>query len=186
MKKFLSIIVALSLMISFGLVGASCGTDVSANTGTIEVRVTDAPPEYDIATIDVTFSEVAIHTAGDDGDGGWTYIPIDIEDGSLDLLLLQDGVDALLATGLVTPGNYTQLRVIIDTIAVTLEGGGDPPEVILPSGELKLVRPFTIEEGVTTTLLLDFIAAESIVVTGAGKIIFKPVVKLTIQQGETE
>ncbi len=184
MKKFLSILVALSLMVSFGLVGASCGTDVSANTGTIEVRVTDAPPEYDIATIDVTFSEVAIHTAGDNGDGEWTYITI--VDGSLDLLLLQDGVDALLATGLVTTGNYTQLRVIIDTIAVTLEGGGDPPEVILPSGELKLVRPFTIEEGVTTTLLLDFIAAESIVVTGAGKVIFKPVVKLTIQQGETE
>jgi hypothetical protein len=184
MKKFLSILVALSLMVSFGLVGASCGTDVSANTGTIEVRVTDAPPEYDIATIDITFSEVAIHTAGDDGDGEWTYITI--VDGSLDLLLLQDGVDALLATGLVTAGNYTQLRVIIDTIAVTLVGGGDPPEVILPSGELKLVRPFTVEEGVTTTLLLDFIAAESIVVTGAGKIIFKPVVHLSIQQGESE
>jgi hypothetical protein len=183
MKKLLNIMVTVSLMVSFGLVGASCGTDVSANTGTIEVRVTDAPPEYDIATIDITFSEVAIHTAGDTGDGEWTYITI--VDGSLDLLLLQDGVDALLATGLVTTGDYTQLRVIIDTIAVTLVGGGNPPEVILPSGELKLVRPFTVEEGVTTTLLLDFIAAESIVVTGDGKIIFKPVVKLTIQQGET-
>ncbi len=48
MRKLLSILVALSLMVSFGLVGASCGTDVSAQTGTIEVRITDAPPEYDI------------------------------------------------------------------------------------------------------------------------------------------
>lgn len=183
MKKALSIIMALSLMVSFGLVGASCGTAVSAKTGTIEVRVTDAPPEYDIATIDITFSEVAIHTAGDNGDGEWTYITI--SGGSLNLLLLQDGVNALLATGIVTAGNYTQLRVIIDDIAVTLVGGGEPPEVILPSGELKFVRPFTIEDGITTTLLLDFIAAESIVVTGDGKIIFKPVVQLTIQQGET-
>jgi hypothetical protein len=69
---------------------------------------------------------------------------------------------------------------------VTLNNDDEPPEVILPSGELKLVRPFTIETGVTTTLLLDFIAAESIVVTGAGKIIFKPVVHLSIQQGESE
>jgi hypothetical protein len=184
MKKLLNIMVAVSLMVSFGLVGASCGTDVSANTGTIEVRVTDAPPEYDIATIDVTFSEVAVHTAGDTGDGEWIYITI--VDGTLDLLLLQDGVDALMATGSVTAGNYTQLRVIIDTITVTLNNDDEPPEVILPSGVLKLVRPFTVEEGVTTTLLLDFIAAESIVVTGDGKVIFQPVVKLTIQQGETE
>jgi hypothetical protein len=183
MKKLLNIIVAMSLMVSFGLVSASCGEAISAKTGTIDVRVTDAPPEYDIATIDVTFSEVAIHTAGENGDGEWTYITI--VDGTLDLLLLQDGVDALMATGSVTAGDYTQLRVIIDTITVTLNNDDEPPEVILPSGELKLVRPFTVEEGVTTTLLLDFIAAESIVVTGAGKIIFKPVVKLTIQQGET-
>lgn len=182
MRKLLSIMVALSLMVSFGLVGVSCGTDVSAKTGTIEVRVTDAPPEYEIATIEITFSEVAIHAAGDNGDGEWTYI--NIVGGSLDLLQLQDGVNTLLATAEdVTTGKYTQLRVTIAMIAVTLVGGGVPPEVILPSGELKLVRPFTVEEGVTTTLLLDFIATESIVVTGDGKIIFQPVVKLTIQQG---
>ncbi len=185
MRKLLSILVALSLMVSFGLVGASCGTDVSANTGTIEVRVTDAPPEYAFETIEITFAEVAIHTAGDDGDGEWTYITI-VDGSPIDLLTLQGGVDALLATGIVTAGNYTQPRLIIESIAVTLNNDDEPPEVILPSGELKLVRPFTIETGVTTTLLLDFIAAESIVVTGAGKIIFKPVVHLSIQQGESE
>ena len=185
MRKLLSILVALSLMVSFGLVGASCGTDVSAQTGTIEVRITDAPPEYDIKTIDITFSEVAIHTAGDDGDGEWTYITI-VDGSPIDLLTLQGGVDALLATEIVPTDNYTQLRIIIESIAVTLNNDDEPPDVILPSGELKLVRPFTVELGVTTTLLLDFIAAESIVVTGDGKIVFKPVVKLTIQQGETE
>jgi hypothetical protein len=61
-------------------------------------------------------------------------------------------------------------------------------EATLPSGELKFVRPFDVVAEETTTLLLDFIADESVVITGAtqddeAKVIFKPVVKLAIQQG---
>ena len=180
MKRTISGVIALTLLTSLGLAGASCVPIVEAKTGTIEVRVTDAPPEYDIASIDVTFSEVAVHKAGDDGEGEW--ITIEIVDGSLDLLLLEEeDLEALLATEEVTAGKYTQLRVIIDTIEVTLGGDGEPPEVILPSGKLKFVRPFEVVDGETTILLLDFDAAESLVATGAGKVIFKPVVKLTIQ-----
>lgn len=46
------------------------------------------------------------------------------------------------------------------------------------------VRPFDVEEGETTVLLLDFDADKSVVVTGSGKVIVKPVVKLTVQQGK--
>lgn len=185
MKKVISIIVALSIIVSLGLASAGCGIGISAKTGTIEVRVTDAPPEYDIASIEVTFSEVAVHKAGDDGEGEWIYITI--VEGSLDLLGLEvEDLEALLATEDVTAGKYTQVRVIIDRIEVTLEGGGDPPEITLPSGELKFTRPFDVVDGETTILLLDFDATESVVVTGAGKIIFQPVVKLTIHYSETE
>lgn len=182
MKTIIRGIIALTLLASLGLAGASCTPVVQAKTGTIEVRVTDAPPEYDIESIDVTFSEVQVHKAVDDGEGEW--ITLEIVDGNLDLLQLQaEDVEALLASEEVTPGRYTQLRVIIDTISVTLGDDGEPPEVILPSGELKFVRPFEVVEGETTTILLDFDAAKSVVVTGAGKIIFKPVVKLAVQQG---
>jgi hypothetical protein len=121
--------------------------------------------------------------------GDW--IDITIENGSLELLALGEGdLEALLATEEVTTGKYTQLRVIIDTIGVTLEPVGDPPvspeppEIVLPSGELKFVGPFEVTEGGTTILLLDFIANESIVTTGAGRIIFKPVVKFTVHNTE--
>ncbi|MFC1874857.1 hypothetical protein ACFLY3_01695, partial [Chloroflexota bacterium] len=53
-------------------------------------------------------------------------------------------------------------------------------------GELKFVHPFEIFEGETTILLLDFDADKSIVETGADKIIFKPVVKLIIEQDGAE
>jgi hypothetical protein len=50
----------------------------------------------------------------------------------------------------------------------------------LPSGKLKFVRPFSIVEGQTTALLFDFDAEKSVNVTGSGKIIVKPVVKLSM------
>jgi len=146
------------------------------------VRVTDAPPEYDIESIDVTFSKVKVHKAGDDGEDG-VWITIEIIDGELELLELQEeDLEALLATGDGVPaGKYTQLRVIIDAVAVTLVEG-EPPEVILPSGELKFVRPFEVFDGETTILLLDFDADKSLTVTGDGKIIVKPVVKLSVSE----
>ena len=50
----------------------------------------------------------------------------------------------------------------------------------LPSGKLKFVRPFDVVAGATTILELDFIADESLVITGKGDLIFKPVVKLSV------
>lgn len=184
-KRIISGVVAVTLLASLGLAGA-CTEAVQAKTGTIEVRVTDAPPEYDIETIDVTFSTVEVHKAGtDEEDGVW--ITIGITNGEIELLELEAAdLEALLATGDGVPaGKYTQLRVIIDAVVVTLVEG-EPPEVILPSGELKFVRPFEVFDGETTILLLDFDADKSLTVTGNGTIIVKPVVTLAIQEVEPE
>jgi hypothetical protein len=160
---------------------------VEAKTGIIEVRVTDAPPEYGITEIWVTVLDskeegVAVHKAGDDGDGVWVTIPI-TGDNPFELLSLQKAdLDALLATEEVTAGKYTQIRMTIDIVQVKIGDGGLQPAV-LPSGKLKFVRPFEVFDGETTILLLDFDADKSVTVTGGGKVIVKPVVKLSIQQG---
>jgi len=215
MRRLISGIIAITLLASLGLASVGCATGVQASTGTIEVRITDAPPEYDIASIDITFSKVEIHKAAADpmmeenqeenqennsaqnkgqnqqqnqeenqeenqeDNGEW--ITIEVDSGSFDLLQLQgEDLNALLATGDIEAGKYTQIRVIIDTIGITLNGDEESPEIILPSGKLKFVRPFEVFPDKTTTILLDFDAAKSVVVTGNGKIIFKPVVKLSV------
>ncbi|HEY92611.1 MAG TPA: DUF4382 domain-containing protein [Dehalococcoidia bacterium] len=160
---------------------------VEAKTGIIEVRVTDAPPEYGITEIWVTVSDseegVAVHKAGDDGDGVWITIPI-TGDNPFELLSLQKAdLDALLATEEVTAGKYTQIRMTIDIVQVRI-GDGDLQPAVLPSGKLKFVRPFEVFDGETTIILLDFDADKSVTVTGGGKVIVKPVVKLSIQQGK--
>jgi len=56
----------------------------------------------------------------------------------------------------------------------------------VPSNELKLVHPFSVIEGETTVLVIDFDAEKMVNITGADKIIVKPVVKLIVRQGDSE
>ena len=213
-RTFFSLIGAIVLIASLGLTACD-GQLVQAQTGTIEVRVTDAPPDYEVKSIMVTIGEggIKIHRAGDDeagqnqetnngegqsqeldqDDGGtWITIPVSGEN-PFDLVLLQDQ-ELLLATLGVQAGKYTQIRMDIDSVVVTYRMAGDTGdttvEAEMPSGKLKFVRPFEVIEGATTAIVLDFIAEESVVITGSHKdgpkVIVKPVVKLTVQQGEKE
>jgi len=205
MKRWLVVIMSvLSLVVL--LTGGCSPAQVTApatGTGTIEMHVTDAPPDDDVTSIMVTVGEVKIHKAvaeqeqehqgtenasqtqeqeqqqEQQGEGEWISIEI-TGDNPFDLVELKDGgLEKLLAAANVTAGKYTQIRMTIDNIEVSL-GENDLEEATLPSGELKFVRPFDIVEGETTVLLLDFDADKSVNVTGGGKIIVKPVVKLAI------
>jgi len=171
-------------------------------TGGLEIRVTDAPPEEEVTSILVTISSIEIHRAvaeqeeeqegGNEqnqeqeqeqeeqsGDG---WLTLDITgDNPFDLIELRDeGVTALLAVEELEVGKYTQIRILIDEVWVTL-GEGEPQEAKLPSDELKLIQPFDIEEGQVTVITVDFDAAESVNVTGQDDIIVQPVVKLTVE-----
>ena len=186
MKRIISIIVILALLGSLGLVGAGCTKVVESNVGTLEIWVTDAPPEYDIESINVTVSQIDIHRAGDEEEDGWLSVEI-TGDSTFDLLQLQaSDLEELLAEAEVGVGKYTQVRLTFGTVDITMEDGSEPPEFVLPSGKLKFVHPFEIFSEETTILLLDFDADKSIVETGADKIIFKPVVRLIIEQGGAE
>jgi len=199
MKKIISGVIALTLLASLGLAGASCVPIVQAKTGTIEVRVTDAPPKYTVTQIIVEISEdeeeggVQVHRAN--GEGGGVWETIDILGGQNPFVLYPDllGLEQVLAVGDVDAGKYTQIRMNLESVTVTYTYTEDgvpqenTVEAIIPSGELKFVRPFYVEEGGETTITLDFDADKSVAVTGApDKVIFKPVVKLSIEYEEEE
>jgi len=178
-------------------------TPTGVATGTVEIHITDAPPREDVTSILVTASSVEIHKAvaeqeqeqqGEgtqvqeqkqqqvqEGEGEW--LPLDILEGAnpFDLLEIK-GLDKLFAMSEVEAGKYAQIRFTINKVEVAL-GDGEPQEAMLPSGELKFVRPFDVVAGETTEILLDFDAAKSVNVTGSGKIIVRPVVKLTVPKG---
>ena len=174
------------------------------STGTIEVRVTDAPPDEEVTAILVTVSAVEIHRAvaeqeqEQEGEGEQNqeqeqeqqeqgeWLPLSIIEGagSFDLLEIM-GLEEVLAVEEIEAGKYTQIRLMVERVEVIL-GVGEPEEAKVPSGELKFVRPFDVVEGETTVLLFDFDAEKSVTVTGKGNITVKPVVKLTVKQGEAQ
>ncbi len=203
MKGTLSILIGVILVITSGLASAGCVPTVPPPTGAVEVHVTDAPPREEVTGVLVTVSGVEIHKAvaeqeqtqqgegepvqvqqqAQQDEGEWLNISIIEGANPFDLLRIE-GIEELLATSEVEAGKYTQIRLTIDKVEVAL-GGGAPQEATVPSGTLKFVRPFDVVAGETTIILLDFDADKSVTVTGAGKTIVNPVVKLNVQQGAT-
>ncbi|MFC1896983.1 DUF4382 domain-containing protein [Chloroflexota bacterium] len=169
----------------------------TAGRGTIEIRVTDPPPPG-VKTANVTLTKIEVHRAvaeqemeGEQSDSndqtqeqeqqqtqqseaGWITI-IDHEV-TFNLFEIIEEAD-ILGSEDVTAGKYTQIRMDV----IKVEGlTSDDTEYIatVPSGTLKIVRPFEVKDGATTILTLDFDGDKSLVMTGKGKFIFKPVVRL--------
>ncbi len=178
-----------------------------SSIGTVEVYVTDAPPREEVTSILVTVSSLEIHKAVAEQEqeqssdnqtqeqeqeqeqtqqSGSEWITIDISDNAstFDLIKIK-GIEQFFGTSQVEAGKYTQIRLIVDKIEVTL-GDKEPQEATVPSNELKLVRPFDVVAGETTSILLDFDAEKSVIITGNGEIIVKPVIKLIVSQGKSQ
>jgi len=203
----------ISILCVFTLVAGACTEKAPipepiptpAPSGTVNVYVTDAPPREEVTSIIVTLSELQIHKAGaeqereqeqaDTGnetqeqeqqvqENGGEWITIDLSDNAttFDLLKIK-GIEQYIGTKEVEESKYTQIRLFVDKIQVKLRDG-DLQDAIVPSGELKIVRPFNVVAGENTTLVLDFEADKMVNITGSGKIMVKPVVKLEIRQGK--
>lgn len=180
-------------------------TPTLATQGTISVYVTDAPPREEVTSIMVTISEIQVHravaeqereqhiSAGDQtqeqaqeqqqtqlGEGEW--ITIDLSDNATTFDLLEiKGIEQYVGTREVEEGKYTQVRLVVDKVQVKL-GDGDLQDATVPSNELKIVHPFDVLGAETTALVLDFDTDRMVTVTGANKVIVKPVIKLTVRQ----
>jgi hypothetical protein len=182
----------------------------TASTGPLQIRVTDAPAKEEITAIEVTVSEILIHKAvaeqeqeqeqeNEEGgeqtqvqnenevqnadNGDWLNIDIDPDNNTFDLLVVKEDPKTL-ALAFPEVGKYTQIRMVVESAYVTF-GEGDEAhteEAFVPSGTIKFVRPFEITSTETTDLLFDFDAGKSVNVTGNGKVIFKPVIKLAVDK----
>jgi hypothetical protein len=172
--RLLSAMALLGLLV-LTVVGCSGAAVTADGEGTIKIYFSDAPPEG-VTAIEIKASNIEAHMSGED-DGQWVSLLTnpDVFD-----LVKAIGVNVLLGTSDIPAGKYTQVRLDITEVTVTLNGA--QVKATVPSDKLKLVGNFTIEDGKTTSISLDFDAEKSIVVTGQGKVSLKPVVKLIISE----
>lgn len=159
------------------------------NTGTLRISLTDAPA-CGFDKVYVTVERVRVHQSPSIGesDTGWSEIVL-VPARRVDLLSLTNGVLTELGQARVPVGKYQQLRLVL------AENGGAAPfaNAVLPTGstdEVALTTPSAEQSGLkiktdmdvfpdqTADFVIDFDACKSIVTTGGGKYLLKPVLTL--------
>ena len=172
MKKIALALSLLTLIVT--VVFIACTKDNSRKSTTLIVRLTDNPinaeeVNVDIQQVRVKFSEDSIH--------GWT--DLNTNAGVYNLLGLQNGVDTLLAVGVIPSNIVKEIRFVLGTNNSIKVSGVTYP-LTIPSGsesglKIKVNKKLN---GTLDSLLIDFDAALSIHQTGNGVYKLKPVLKI--------
>ena len=159
---------------------AGCSKSTSPGFGTISLKMTDAPGDFQ--EVNLKIIQVSAHLGGAESDSdstsGWHVLRTESID--VDLLTLRNGVFTTLALAEVPAGHYTQIRLKLGAGSNVVVDGVTHP-LTVPSGlqsGYKLVGSFDVPAGGALNLALDFDAARSIVLTGSGTYILKPTVRV--------
>ncbi len=157
--RYLKVVVIFAAMAMLILAGCQKNsTPAEQGTGTLRVLLTDAPADFD--AVNISFSQVAAHV-----DSGWVVVKGDPV--TVNLMDWNNGKYMILGESSLPAGHYTQIRLMIDSASVVVNG--ETFHLDVPSGMrtgLKLGPEFTVEPGSTYELVLDFNADQSIVVMG--------------------
>ena len=140
----------------------------SVTSGNLYVYVRDAPADW--RQLNVVFSDIQVHRADAENDSGWIHLPLSSP--TIDFVALAN-LTRLLALDRAPAGEYTQLRLVVNSVDGVLNDG-TPVTFVVPSGELKTTTPFDVPGSGSVRITLDFDLASSIHSAG-GKWIFRPV-----------
>lgn len=152
--------------------------DNSSGSGTtkVEIRMTDAPGNFD--QINLSVKEIILFSDGKP----YTFTATTSIFNILDFRIGSSNPDILVASGEMPSGEITEIRLVLNDSGNTIVVGGISQLLTTPSGQssgwkVKLNTNPSLLPGATYSLLLDFDAAKSIVSTGNGKYLLKPVVR---------
>lgn len=164
-----------TMVLLAALIIASCAkkSDKSTEKATVVLMLTDAPALYDAVNIDI--QEVLLQS--DSGD--WISVPL-VNPGVYNLRDFSNGLDTLLGTVEMPAGTLSQLRLVLGGNSTIVVDGISHP-LVIPSGStsgLKFNVHASLDAGFTYKFWIDFDAARSIVVTGNGKYLLKPVIRM--------
>ncbi len=148
-------------------------SETPSNSYPMEMRMTDAAGPYDAVYIDVQSVEVL----SDNNSSNW--VTLNTHAGIYDLTRLVNGRDTFFGAATLSSGSISQIRLILGTNnSVVIKGQSYPLKT--PSAQqsgLKLNVNYSLVAGVNYVILLDFDANRSIVNTGNGQYILKPVLR---------
>ncbi len=178
----------LAAMALLGLASCSKSED-AANTSKLEVRLMDAPGDFQRVVLDVR--QVEVHLKEDGDPDGWKMLNFSPQ--ALNVLDYVNGRSALLVSDDFAPGDLKEIRLILGPDSYVVGRDGQQYDLKTPSGQtsgvkLKLEK-CTLKQRETFQLLLDFDVAKSIVERGSWKpgndkkerYLLKPVIRVVAQ-----
>lgn len=160
--------------IMLSLLWLACSKNDSS-TARLQVRLTDAPGDYQEVNIDIL--RVEVNSEEGTQTAGWKALTI--KNGVYNLLKFSNGLDTLLGSADLPTGRISQIRLILGTNN-TVKVGGIVNPLSTPSAQqsgLKINVQVELTKGITYTIKLDFDAARSIVLNGNGSYSLKPVIR---------
>jgi hypothetical protein len=154
------------------LAGCSKKTDdIGNDKARLTFRLTDAPASYERVNIDITGAQAIINGS---------VINLDVKAGVYNLLDFVNGKDTVIVDQEIPTGELSQIRLILGGNN-SIMSGKQTSNLTTPSAQqsgLKLNIHETFIQGIGYEYVIDFDAARSIVKTGSGKFILKPVLKV--------
>lgn len=174
MKNLFKVTSLLTLGVLLGL--ASCGNNEDGPAKLV-VRLTDSPGDYEAVNVEIV--DIQVNADNGQGDEGWKSLS-GVNTGIYNLLDLTNGTETVLTNSSYPTGFISQIRLILgDNNSVVVDGETHP--LSTPSAQqtgIKLSLNQELLSGITYSILLDFDAAQSVVKTGGGSYLLKPVVKV--------
>jgi hypothetical protein len=167
MKKILFF----AAILSVGLFSCKKDNNSGNDMAHVSVRLTDAPGAFGNVFLNVK-SVVVVTDKGER--------TLDLKGGVIDILRFRNGRDTLIADADIPAGTIQQIRLVLNETGNRVVVGGVSFDLTTPSGQtsgVKLNVHDNLTAGVGYTLKLDFDVAKSIVLTGSGKYILKPVIR---------
>lgn len=162
----------LLLVLAAGIVVVSACAAPQAPTGTLVVKVMDQPPKKDAVPTNVliTFTAVKVHKTSEDANASVeeaSWITVSSQEKTVDLLTMKN-VPQILGEAKLAEGKYTQIRLDIKEAKAALGGANVP--LGIPGDRIRIVKPFTIAAGKTTTLTIDFDGERIMDAAGKGRL----------------
>ena len=171
-----------TVLLACGFFLLSCSKNENSSSpgnAKLEVYLTDDPANYDEVVIDV--KDVMINYSTDTANGWKSLSQVNVR--PYDILRLVNDKDTILGQTDLDSGRIEQIRLILGPNNY-VKINGQTYTLETPSAQqsgLKINLHQDVSAGLLYKLLLDFDAARSIVRTGNGKYILKPVIRATMQ-----
>lgn len=143
------------------------------STTTLNIHLTDGPGDYQEVNVDILQVRVKV------ADTSSQWLDLNTNAGVYNLLDFQNGLDTVIASGPVPTDVLKEVRLVLGSNNTIMKDSVlydlDTPSAQQSGLKIKIDKSLGLA---LDSLTLDFDAAQSVVETGNGKFILKPVIKV--------